>query len=162
MTFLLCDPAAGAPTSLTSRINGMTKPTLCMVTHIARVWIKRVRSPILLVISRTEKINVSLSAFAPGNLVSRDGLSTSVPRQPAHISILRLNLVLTYGIPPELRGGVHLFMLNPHTPLGQSRIYGVPPLRTDGVHRRESTRTKPVNLKVVPNECCLGRSPWTN
>ena len=25
------------------------------------------------------------------------------------ISILRLNLVLTYGIPPEFRGGVHLF-----------------------------------------------------
>ena len=24
------------------------------------------------------------------------------------ISILRLNLVLTYGIPPEFRGGVHL------------------------------------------------------
>ena len=23
--------------------------------------------------------------------------------------ILRLNLVFTYGIPPELRGGVHLF-----------------------------------------------------
>ena len=22
--------------------------------------------------------------------------------------------------------------------------------------------TGPVNLKVVPNECCLGRSPWTN
>ena len=26
------------------------------------------------------------------------------------ISILRLNLVLTYGIPPEFRGGVHLFI----------------------------------------------------
>ena len=26
------------------------------------------------------------------------------------ISILRLNLVLTYGIPPELRGDVHLFI----------------------------------------------------
>ena len=31
------------------------------------------------------------------------------------ISILRLNLVLTYGIPPEFRGGVHLFILNRHT-----------------------------------------------
>ena len=34
-------------------------------------------------------------------------------------------------------------------------------LRTDGVHFRESAGTGPVNLKVVPNECCLGRSPWT-
>ena len=27
-------------------------------------------------------------------------------------SILRLNRVLTYEIPPEFRGGVHLFILN--------------------------------------------------
>ena len=26
------------------------------------------------------------------------------------VSILRLNLVLTYGIPPEFRGGVYLFI----------------------------------------------------
>ena len=78
------------------------------------------------------------------------------------ISILRLNLVLTYGIPPEFRGGVHLFISNHHTPSGQSRVYRVTQLRTDGVHCRESAGTGPVNLKVVPNECCLGRSPWTN
>ena len=28
-------------------------------------------------------------------------------------------------------------------------------LRTDGVHRRESAGIGPVDLKVVPNECCL-------
>ena len=28
------------------------------------------------------------------------------------ISILRLNLVLTYGIPPDFRGGVHLFIIH--------------------------------------------------
>ena len=33
---------------------------------------------------------------------------------------------------------------------------------TDGVHCRESADTAPVNLKVVPNGCCLGRSPWAN
>ena len=27
-----------------------------------------------------------------------------------HTYIIRLNLVLTYGIPPEFRGGVHLFI----------------------------------------------------
>ena len=77
-------------------------------------------------------------------------------------SILRLNLVLTYGIPPEFRGGVHFLYLNHHTPSGQSRVYRVAQLRTGGVHCRESAGTGPVNLKVVPNECCLGRSPWTN
>ena len=41
------------------------------------------------------------------------------------IFILRLKLVLTYGIPPEFRGGVHLFILNRHTPSGQSRVYRV-------------------------------------
>ena len=43
--------------------------------HIARVWINRVRLPILLVVSRTGKMNVSLFAFAPENLVTRDGKS---------------------------------------------------------------------------------------
>ena len=51
---------------------------------------------------------------------------------------------------------------NRHTPSGQSRVYRVTQLRTDGVHCRESAGTGPVNLKVVPNGCCLGRSPWTN
>ena len=58
---------------------------VCMVTHIARVWINLVRLPILLVVSWTRKINIPLSAFAPENLVSRDGLGSPVPRQPAHL-----------------------------------------------------------------------------
>ena len=130
-----------------------------MYGHIARVvWINQVRLPILLVVSRTEKMNISLSAFAPENLISRDGFGSPVPRQPAHLHV-RLNLVLTYGVPPEFRGGVHLFILNRrHTPSGQSRVYRVTRLRTDGVHYREFVGTGPVNLKVVPNECCLGRS----
>ena len=93
---------------------------------------------------------------------SRETGSAVPSRVSLLISILRLNLVLTYGIPPEFRGGVHIFILNRHTPSGQSRVYRVTQLRTDGVHCRESAGTGPVNLKVVPNECCLGRSPWTN
>ena len=54
-------------------------------SHIARVWINRVRLPILHVVSWTGKMNASLSAFAPGNLVSRDGFGSPVPRQPAHL-----------------------------------------------------------------------------
>ena len=78
------------------------------------------------------------------------------------ISILRLNLVLTYWIPPEFRGGVHLLISNRHTRSSQSRVYRVTQLRTDGVYCRESAGTGPVNLKVFPNECCLGKSLWTN
>ena len=55
------------------------------------------------------KNNIPLSPCVPENLVSRDGFSRPIPRQPTHLHmILRLNLVLTYGIPPEFRGGAHL------------------------------------------------------
>ena len=56
-----------------------------MVTHIARVWINRVRLLILHVVSWTGKINISLSTFAPENLVSRDGFGRPVSRQPVHL-----------------------------------------------------------------------------
>ena len=59
------------------------------------------------------------------------------------ISILRLNMVLTYGIPPEFRGGVHFLFKNRHTPSGQSLVYRVTQLRTDGVHCQKSAGTGP-------------------
>ena len=80
---------------------------VCMVITRSKVRIKRIRLPILLVV-RTEKMNISLSAFAPENLVSRDNFRQSPSRVNLLISILRLNLVLTYGIPPDFRGGVCL------------------------------------------------------
>jgi len=99
----------------------------------------------------------SLSAFAPENLVSQDRFGSSVPRQPAHFhthtesdAYLRDSSQV-----PRRRPFIYL-------PSGQSRVYQVTQLRTDGVLCREPTGTGPVNLKVVPNECCLGRSPWTN
>ena len=103
-----------------------------------------------------------LSAFAPENLVSRDGFGNPVPRQPAHLHTPAESGAYLRD-PPEFLDGVHLFILNRHTPSGQSRVYRVTQLRTDGVHCRESAGTGLVNLKVVPNECCcLSRSPWTN
>ena len=93
---------------------------------------------------------------------SRETGSAVPSRVSLLISILRLNLVLTYGIPPEFRGGVHILILNRHTPSGQSRVNRVTQLRTDGVHCRESAGTGPAYLKVVSNECCLRRSLWTN
>ena len=55
-------------------------------------------------------MNISLSAFTPENLVSRDTGSAVPSRVSLLISMLRLNLVLTYGIPPEFRGGAHSFI----------------------------------------------------
>ena len=40
------------------------------------------------------------------------------------ISILRLNLVLTYGVPPEFRGSVHLLILNRHVHRVSPEIIG--------------------------------------
>ena len=83
---------------------------------------------------------------------SRETGSAVPSRVSLLISMVRLDRVLTYGIPPEFHAGVHLFIGNRHTPSGQSRVYRVTQLRTDGVHCRESADTGPVNLKVVPNE----------
>ena len=133
-----------------------------MVTQVARVWIKRLRLPIRLVVRPTRKMNISLSAFAPENIWSRESGSAIPSLVSLPISILWRSLVLTYGILPEFYGGVHLFIKNRHTLSDRSRVYQVTQLRTDGVYCGESAGTGPVNLKVVPNECCPGRSPWTH
>ena len=62
-------------------------------------------------------MNVSVSAFAPENLVSLDRFGSTIPRQPAHLHT-QANTG-AYGIPPEFRRGVHLFIYNRHTPSGQ-------------------------------------------
>ena len=112
-------------------------------------------------IAKQGKIFFSLSPFAPENLVSRDGFGSPVPRQPAHLHTrAESGAYLRYSSRvPRRRPFIYL---NRHTPSGQSRVYRVTQWRTDGVHCRESAGTRPVNLKVVPNGCCLGRSPWTN
>ena len=50
-----------------------------------------------------ENESFPLSAFAPMRIWSREtrGFDSSVPRQLARISILSVNLVLSYGIPPD-------------------------------------------------------------
>ena len=130
-------------------------------SHIARVRINRVRLPILHVVSWTGKTIISLSSFAPENLVSRDGFGSPVPRQPAHLHTQAESgaYLRDSSRVPRWRPFIYL---NRHTPSGQSRVYRVAQLRTDGIHCRESAGTGPVNLKVVPNGCCFGRSPWTN
>ena len=56
-----------------------------MYVCMAGVWINQVRLPILHVVSGTGKMNNFLSAFAPGNLASRDKFGSPVLRQPAHL-----------------------------------------------------------------------------
>ena len=55
-------------------------------------------------------------------------------------------LVLTHGIPPSFRDGVHI---SHQPPSGNPRVNRVTQLRTDGVHCRKSAGTGPVVLKVV-------------
>ena len=100
------------------------------------------------------KNEFSLSAFVPENLVSRDGFGSPVPRQRAHLhtqaesgSYLRDSFRV-----PRRRPFIYL---NRHTPPGQSRVYRITQLYTDGVHCRESAGTGPVNLKVVPTGASL-------
>ena len=77
---------------------GLVPDITCKVAHPARGQLNM------------ENELFSLSAFAPENLVSRDGFGSSVPRQPAHLHTLaesgahfplsRLDVVLAYEIPP--------------------------------------------------------------
>ena len=98
------------------------------------------------------KMIFALSPFAPENLVSRDGFGSPVPRQPAHLHTQAESGAYVRDSARVLRRRPFIY-LNRHTPSGQSRVYRVTQLRTDGVHYRESAGTGPVNLKVVPNGC---------
>ena len=110
---------------------------------------------------RGRKTNYSLSPFAPENLVSLDGYGSPVSCHPAHLHNQAESGACLKDSCRVPRRPLFIY-LSRHTPSGQSRVYRVAPLRTDGVHCRESAGTGPVNLKIVPNGCCLGRSPWTN
>ena len=83
-----------------------------------------------------------------------------VPSQACLFSTLRLNLVLTHGIPPDLGGGVHLFMLP----------YVIRPVRNLSGHAFITYR-----WRSLPRVCrhrasrpqgssgfCLCRSEWTS
>ena len=114
------------------------------------VWINRVRLPtILLVVSWTGMMNIPLSPYVPENLVSRDGFSRSVPRQPAYSPYSAESGAYSRDSSRFSRRGPFIFF-NRHTPVGQCRVYRVTQLRANGVHCRESAGTGPVVLKVVP------------
>ena len=58
--------------------------------------------------------------------------------------------MLTRGIRPDFHAGIHFFKPPYAIAYGQSRVYRVTQLRTDGLHCRESAGTGAVVLKVVP------------
>ena len=102
-----------------------------------------------------KRIVPCLSLFAHDDLVSQNGFGLPVPRQQAYSSsTLRLNLVLTRGIPPDFRGGVHLF-LPPYA------IGSVLSLSGHAIAYRDSTGTGPVVLNMVPVTGVIFASPWT-
>ena len=104
-------------------------------------------------------------AFAPENLVSRDGFGSLVPRQPAHLHTQAESGAYSRHssqIPPRRP----FIYFKPSSAIGSvpSLSVRVTQLRTDGVHCRESTGTGRVNLKVVPvtGADFFGLSTWTN
>ena len=106
------------------------------------------------------ELDIYLFAFAPEILVSRDGLGSLVPRQPAHLhpqaesgAYLRCSSRVPRRRPFFLFLSAIRHQVSPEF-IGSRNC--VPMTFT------ESAGTEPKSLKVVPNECCLGRSPWTN
>ena len=83
----------------------------------------------------------SLSAFAPENLVSRDGFGSPVPRQPAHLYNQDEYGAYLRDSSRVSRRRPYIYVKSPNAIGGQSRVYGVTQLRTDGVHCRESAGT---------------------
>ena len=78
-------------------------------SHTARVRINRVRLPILPVVNSKGKMNFPCPRSRL-RIWSRETGSAVPFCVSLLISILRLNLVLTYGIPPDFRAGVYLFI----------------------------------------------------
>ena len=115
---------------------------LCTVSP-SREWINRVWLPIVL-LGQLNRENV----FSPACYRAwKFGLARQIrPPRPAPVRsfvTLRLNhqssiinLVLTHGIPPPFRDGVHTKYSQP--PSGQSRVYRVTQLRTEMAFTSES------------------------
>ena len=79
-------------------------------------------------------MNISLSRFAPENLVSRDVFGRPVPRQPLLILHTRAEYSAYSRDPSRYSRRRPFIYLRRHTPSGQSRVYRVTQLRTDDVH----------------------------
>ena len=97
---------------------------------------------------------MSLSPFAPENLVSRDGFGSPVPRQPAHLHTQAESGAYLRNSSRVPRWRTFI-CLNRYTPSGQSRVYQVTQLRTDGVHlpkvhRHRTSKPQGSSKRVLP------------
>ena len=135
----------------------------CVVITYTRVWIYRVRLPILLVWSADQGKRIFPCPRSSLEIWSREtGLAV-----PSRVSLLILHTQAEAGA--SLRDFFrfprrHPFSyLNHHTSLGQSRVHRVTQLRTDGIHCREFAVTGPLILKVNPvMGAAAFASTWTN
>ena len=121
----------------------------------------KVANPAMIVVSLKENNNISLSPFAPENLVSRDGFDSPVPCQLAllHTQAESGAYLRDFSRFPRCP----FIYLTRHTPSGQFRVYRVTQLRTDGVHHQEPAGTGHSKPQCrSSNGCCLSKSPWTN
>ena len=89
----------------------------CMITH-NKVWINRASCQSCSW-SVQKKMDTSLPAFAPENLVSRDDLGRPVPRQPLHSPYSgRIWCLLTGFLPISAVASIYLF----HPPLSVGSV----------------------------------------
>ena len=98
---------------------------------------------------------------APAEMKKVGQPSIFPPSRPVEILAVHVKPCLFTGFLPSSAAASFIYLKPPYA-IGSVPSYRVTRLHTDGVHCRESAGTGPVNLKVVPNECCLGRSLWTN
>ena len=86
-----------------------------------------------------EKMNIPLTPYVPENLVSRDGFSSSVPRQPVHVHTRAESGVYSRDSSrfPRRRPFIYL---NRHTPLSQSRVYGSAYLQSMDFQREQQSK----------------------
>ena len=107
------------------------------------------------------EIIISLSPFAPENMVSRDGSGRPLPRQPAHLHTQAESGAYSRDTSRVPRRRPFIY-LDRRTSSDQFRVYRVTQVPTEGVQCRESAGTGPVVLKEVPVTGATFASPWTN
>ena len=88
-------------------VPGTSSIYACMVITYSRVWIIRVRLTILHVVSGKLILSCPHSRL---RIWFREAGSVVPSRVSLLISIIKLNLELTYEIPPDFRVGVHLLL----------------------------------------------------
>ena len=93
------------------------------------------------------KMIFSLSPFTPENLVSRDGFSRPVPREPAYSSHSAESGAYSRNFSRFRRRPPFTYTANRHRV--SPKFYKVKQMRTDGVQCRNAAGAGPVVLKAV-------------